>query len=162
MFSSEAGTLPSSTVRPLLGWSTRNRFGDRTYFSGQTNYQVAITQSATTDPNLADGRQPELDSAAGVFDGYTDPSYGSQGFWSPTTDQWATVNQALGSRTTKLPQNIGIPFDYNGHPEITQIVYFSSVGTNPRRGYEGAPTFLFVRKRDPNANPRLPAVVQID
>lgn len=162
MFSSEAGSLPSSTVRPLLGWSIRNRFSDQKFFSGQTTYRVAITQSATVDTNLKNGRQPELDSAASVFDGYIDPSDGCQGFWSPTTTQWTTVNQALGSRTPTLPNNIGIPFTYNQHPEKTQIVYFSSVGPNTRPGYTGAPTFVFVRKRDPNANPPLPAVVQID
>ncbi len=108
--------------------------------------------------------QPELDAAASVFNGATgDVAYGSQGWWSPTNDQWTTINQALASGTTTLPTNVGIPFNYNGHNESTQIVYFSSVGLNtgvPSKS--NAPAFLFVRRRDPNANPPLPAVVKLD
>lgn len=139
----------------------QNRFSDQTFFAGQTTYQIAITQGATHN-NLANGKQPELDAAASVFDGFTDESQGSQGFWSPTDSQWATVAQALANSTTTLPSNVGIPFTYNSNPDMTQIVYFSSVGLNNLVGRRNAPAFLFVRKRDPNASPRLPAVVRID
>jgi hypothetical protein len=163
MMNNEAGGLPDNGAgsMPLLGWTMRNRFSDSAYFRGQITYAAAISASATQS-TLSYGKQPELDSAASVFDGFIDPSSGCQGFWSPTDSQWTTVNQALGIGTPTLPTNVGIPFAYDGHPEMTQIVYFSSVGNNNRIGYQNAPAFLFVRKRDPNANPPLPAVVKLN
>lgn len=154
MMRNEARDLPSTTVRTLIGWAMRNRFNDSQYFANQTTYQAAITAGATHD-GTPNGVQPELDSAAGVFDGFDDPTSGCQGFWSPTAAQWQTVEQAINSGTTTLPSWIGIPFNYNGHPEITQIVYFPSVGQS---NTQNAPSFLFVRKRSTNA----PAAVRIN
>lgn len=148
MMNKEAGGLnnPAPSM-PLLGWSMRNRFNDSAYFQGQTNYAAAISASATQS-NLAIGKQPELDAAAGVFDGFFDPSSGCQGFWSPTDSQWVTIDQALKHPTTTLPTGVGEPFCYNGKCKLTQYVYFPSVGFNNRPGRQNAPAFVFVRKRN--------------
>jgi len=163
MMHNEAGGLSSGTVRQFLGFALQNRFSDNAYFSGQTTYQAAVTAGATHD-STASGIQPELDAAVTVFwdtSGGGDLTHGCQGFWSPTNAQWTTINQALTNQDTTLPSNTGIPFTYNGHPEITQIVYFSSVGLNTTvPGKQNAPSFVFVRKRDANAG--LPAVVRLD
>lgn len=162
MMNNEAGGLvdPAPSM-PLLGWTMRNRFNDSVYFQNQTTYAAAINASATQS-NLANGKQPELDSAASVFDGFFDASSGCQGFWSPTDDQWGTIKQALDSHTPTLPTGVGEPFCYNGNCNKTQYVYFPSVGLNNREGRKKAPAFVFVRKRDPQANPPLAAVVQVD
>ncbi len=154
MMHNEARDLSSSTVRSLIGWAMRNRFSDSQYFSNQTTYQAAILAGATYDATT-NGVQPELNAAASVFDGSADPTSGCQGFWSPTASQWQVVQQALNSGTTTLPTGVGIPFNYGGHPELTQIVYISSVGQS---NSQNAPAFLFVRKRSSNS----PAVVSLN
>ncbi len=151
MLRSEASGLPDNGVRDLLGVSMKNRFGDSTYFANQNTYAAAIMAGAAYNTSITTGVQPELSAAARVFGSTFDPSSGCQGFWTPTAAQWNTVNQALLNPTTTLPSGTGIPFNYNGHPEITQIVYFPIVGGNP-------PSFLFVRKRTSNQN----SVVQIN
>jgi hypothetical protein len=156
MTRNEARDINSSTVRVLLGYAMKNRFGDNQYFSGQTTYQAAIQAGATYDTSVTTGVQPDLDSASNVFwptSGGGDPTSGCQGFWSPTSSQWQTVQQALNSATTTLPNNIGLPFNYGGHPELTQVVYFPSAGQS---NTQNAPAFLFVRKRTATD----PAVVQ--
>ncbi|HXG65560.1 MAG TPA: Ig-like domain-containing protein, partial [Blastocatellia bacterium] len=159
MMRSEARGLPSSTVRILLGWSMRNRFNDSQYFPGQTTYQAAIAADATRDTTLLTGEQPELNDAVSVFDGFLDVASGSQGFWSPTESQWATVRTLFGTTTMPDRSATGIPFFYGGDRTRTQIVYFSSVGTNDRLyPGRGVPTFLFVRKRQSSQ----PAAVQIN
>jgi hypothetical protein len=157
MLVNEARALPDNSVRDLLGVSLKNRFGDSTYFANQNTYDAAIRAGATFDTSVANGKQPELSAAARVFSSTFDPSSGCQGFWSPTTAQWAIVNQALNNPSPTLPSGTGIPFTYNGQPQITQIVYFPIVGDNPNIP-EFQPAFIFVRKRDPGQN----AVVQIN
>jgi Big-like domain-containing protein len=154
MMRNEARGLSSTTVRSLIGWALRNRFNDSQFFASQTSYQAAITAGATIDIRLIKGEQPELDSAAGVFDGFIDTSQGSQGFWSPTPQQWQTVQTAMGSST--LPANVGAPGFISSYPR--QYVYFPSVGDNPIHRPMFAPSFLFVRKRPAGQ----PAVVQIN
>jgi hypothetical protein len=157
MLVNEARGLPDNGVRDLLGVSMKNRFGDSTYFQNQNTYAAAIMAGATYDTSVTDGQQPELSAAARVFGSTFDPSSGCQGFWSPTTAQWTVVNQALLNPSTTLPSGTGIPFNYNGQPQITQIVYFPIVGDNPNIP-DFQPAFLFVRKRNTNQN----AVVQIN
>jgi hypothetical protein len=158
MTRNEARDINSSTVRVLLGYAMKNRFGDSQYFGSQTTYQAAIQAGATYDTSVTTGVQPDLDSASNVFwptSGGSDPTSGCQGFWSPTSSQWQTVQQALNSATTTLPNNIGLPFNYGGHPELTQVVYFPSAGMS---NTQNAPAFLFVRKRTATD----PAVVQLN
>jgi hypothetical protein len=157
MMLNEARGLSSTTVRKYLGFAMKNRFGDSQYFSGQNTFAAAINAGATHDASLTTGDQPYLDDAVTVFwdtSGGGEPTHGCQGFWSPTTSQWQTVQQALNSGTTTLPSGIGIPFNYGGHNELTQVVYLPSVGQS---NTQNAPSFLFVRKRTPGN----PAVVQI-
>ena len=158
MMLNEARGLSSTSVRKYLGFAMKNRFGDSQYFPGQNTFASAINAGATHDATLTTGDQPYLDDAATVFwdtSGGGDPTFGCQGFWSPTASQWQTVQQALNNGTTTLPGGIGIPFNYNGHNELTQVVYLSSVGQS---NTQNAPSFLFVRKRSAGN----PAVVQID
>lgn len=154
MMRNEARGLSSTTVRDLLGWSLRNRFSDSQFFAGQTTYLAAIAAGATKDINLINGQQPELDAAAGVFDGFFDTTQGCQGFWSPTPQQWQGVQLAMGSQI--LPANVGAPGFISSYPR--QYVYFPSVGDNPLHRPMFAPSFLFVRKRPAGE----PAVIQID
>jgi len=157
MLAREARGLPDNGVRDLLGVSMKNRFGDSAYFQNQTTYDAAIRAGATFDTSVTNGSQPELSAAARAFGSTFDPSQGCQGFFSPTTAEWAIVDQALLNPSTTLPSIPGLPFDYNGQPHITQIVYFPIVGDNPYiPGFQ--PAFLFVRKRNPDQN----AVVQIN
>ena len=151
MLVSEANGLPDNAVRDLLGVSMKNRFGDSTYFANQNTFDAAIKAGATYNTNVTTGRQPELSPAARVFGSTFDPSSGCQGFWTPTAAQWDIVNQALNNPSPTLPSGTGVPFTYNGQPQITQIVYFPIVGGNP-------PVFLFVRKRNSGDN----AVVRIN
>lgn len=147
-------------VQTYLAWSFRNRFGDRTYFGNLQTYESNIKQDATYDATLVTGQQPELDRASAVFVGQTqDPTGGSQGFWSPTNAEWVQVQQLLSSGTTQMPDRstTGMSFFYNGDRTITQIVYFPSVPRNNRPNYDQAPSFLFIRKRSPDA----PAAVEM-
>jgi hypothetical protein len=161
MLAQEARELPSPVVRQYLAWALRNRFNDKEYFPSQRTYAAAI-QDATTDPNVVNGKEPELSAAAEVFAALpeTDPTRGCQGFWSPTASQWATVNELLSSRANEMPTPkgvTGISFFYGGNPNITQIVYFPAVG--PRNGGDPSrpiPAFLFIRRRTPDQ----PAAVQ--
>ena len=152
----EAGGLPANqppattNSRYFLGWAIRNRFNDGAYFENQTTYQAAITVAAEIDTNVDNGPEPELTNAARAFSDKFDPTGGCQGWWSPTPDQWDTVEQALNSGTATLPSNVGAPFSYFSQPEITQFVIFNTVGTNETE-YRGqnVPAFIFVRKRSP-------------
>ena len=159
MMHNEAGGVSSTTVRRYLGFALKNRFSDSQYFSGQTTYQAAVNAGATHS-DLGTGLQPFLDDAVTVFwdtSGGGDPTYGCQGFWSPTDAQWAILNDALSSRTTTLPDNVGAPSFVSSYPR--QYVYFSSVGNGTVPGSRNAPSFVFVRKRpDPNDQ----AVIKLD
>lgn len=162
MMKAEAGGLPSFDARLFIGWAIRNRFND-SMFGAPTSYYAAITcaNCAAYDTGVTAGRQPELDASANVFNGATgDPTYGSQGWWSPTLTQWQNVQSLLNSNppTTNLPGDrsvTGISFFYGGDPSRTQIVYFSSVGSS---NTVNAPAFLFVRRR----NPSDPAAVKLN
>jgi hypothetical protein len=159
MMHNEAGGVSSATVRKYLGFALKNRFSDSQYFSGQTTYQAAVNAGATHD-DLGTGVQPFLDDAATVFwdtSGGGDPTYGCQGFWSPTDSQWTILQQALNSGTTDIPDGVGAPSFVSSYPR--QYVYFSSVGHGTVPGSTNAPSFVFVRKRP---NPSDPAVVQKD
>jgi len=162
MMRAEAGGLPSLDARLFIGWAIRNRFNDA-MFGAPTSYYAAITcaNCAAYNANLLTGQQPELDASASVFNGATgDPTYGSQGWWSPTFTQWQNVRSLLNSNppTTDLPADrsvTGISFFYGGDRTRTQIVYFSSVGSS---NTVDAPAFLFVRRR----NPSDPAAVKLN
>lgn len=146
MMRNEARGLRSTTVRSLLGWALRNRFGDSAGFNGQTTYEAAINNAATKDPNVTTGEQPELDSAASVFRARDneDPTQGCQGFWSPLPAQWARVREIINTGSNDF-SNTGIPFCYGGNCAATQIVLIPSVGNSNQ--YPNTPSFLFVRKR---------------
>jgi hypothetical protein len=162
MLAKEAFQLPSPVVRQYLAWALRNRFNDKEYFSTQRTYAAAIKQ-ATTDPNVVNGKEPELSAAAEVFaapPGAVDPTQGCQGFWTPTARQWSEVQRLLNSATTAMPTPegvTGISFFYEGGraPNLTQIVYFPAVGG--RNDDMNTPAFLFIRQRTPDQ----PAAVRI-
>jgi hypothetical protein len=147
-------------LKSLLGWSFRNRFGDRN-FVHQT-YEANIKNEATYDPTLKNGDPRELRPAAGTFADPQnfDPSSGCFGFWSPKNTQWEKVKLMLDSGTTQMTERsqTGMGFYYTGNPALTQIVYFPVVGLNNRPDFDQAPAFLFMRKREPSQ----PAAVRID
>lgn len=162
MMRNEARAFGSNPlVQTYLAWAFKNRLGDRTYFGSLQTYDANIKKDATYDPTVTRGEQPELDRAAAVFvDPYSsDPTGSSQGFWSPTNNQWAQIQPLISSGTTQMPDKsvTGISFFYNGDRSITQIVYFPSVPRNNRPDYDQAPAFLFVRKRSAGD----PAAVQM-
>lgn len=122
-----------------------------------TNFQNAIpgqtgswpAQFATSSTTTGIG--PELDAAVTVFANSTPDACGSLSFWTPDynnsqTPQWNAVQAAWQSGTTTFPSGTGAPtYDPSVWPTSTQqIVYISTVGTQP---LNGAPNFLFLTVR---------------
>jgi hypothetical protein len=152
---------PGDESQPAIAVSARNRFGDAAFPGGTAQtYQAVLIESQYygVTNTTANGLQPELDNAVGVYTETTGAIVAnSKCYWSPTTAQWATVQQALNSKTTTFPSNVGAPGCWSGQPR--QIVYKTSVANNNRGGnYAGAPAFLFLQKI-PQAN--VPAVIEI-
>lgn len=163
MMRNEARGLRSESVQRFLGWAFRNRFGDTQYFSNSQTYEDGITREATYDTSVFKGDQPELYNASAVFgapSGAPDPTFGCQGFWSPTEAQWQLVKSLINSNTSDMPDRsaLGAPFFYGGDGSRTQIVLLPSVGlSNDTQNRPTAPSFLFIRKRSPSD----PAAMQI-
>ena len=143
-----------------VGVVARQRFYDPDFGNHSTHYGV-ITAPNQFAPNLNLSSGPDLvlGNAAKVYTNH--PSTigiveDAKCFWSPTVAQWNVVQAALQSQTTQFPQGTGAPDCWATQPR--QILYKTSIGpnTNPPP-QQGAPAFLFLRKRSPAE----PAVRQI-
>ena len=144
MIQQEAGGTNPTTMTAVAE-VVRNRFSSSMFDPPYSTYQNAIPGQFQTSSTL-NGVQPELDIASSVFTGTSAGNFcGSLAFWTPTTSQWSTVQNALNSGTTTFPSGVGAPvFNSSVWPTSQQqILYVSAVGTQGN----GAPNFLFLAQR---------------
>ncbi len=144
MYAEAGGT--NQTAMQSLGETIENRFSsplfDNTFYNWQNSLvsgQVALNTSITT------GVQPELNAAVNVFTDTNAGWCGALSWWSPTSAQWSSVQNAISSGTTTFPSGTGAP-TYNSSVWPTssqQILYVSSVGIKSG----GVPNFLYLATR---------------
>jgi hypothetical protein len=140
-----------------VGLAARNRIGDTTYFSGDTNYQNTIVSSQFNGINtsITTGVEPELDNAVNVWlnitTNFISPSGGKNSacFWTPTSAQWSQISAAVQSGTTDETQVPNATGCYSGAPYDQQIRVVTSVGTNS----SGVPWFVFQGPRSSSSSP---------
>jgi hypothetical protein len=154
MVNGEAGGQPADVDQLSILSSAHNRFGNRDFPGGrQRTWQDVLTANeyygVRTD-FTADGPDQELRNSASIYAGDTgDIVGGSACYWSPTTTQWARVQQLKTDGTATLTNAIvtemGAPTCWSSNDQ-RQIVVKTSVGINARGGvYQDAPAFVFMR-----------------
>lgn len=162
----EAGGQPNDVDHQAILVTARNRFGDTEYFGGyggaEATWQAVLLPGqfkGLLAPGLPEnGPEQPLRNAGRVFAGEVgDIVGGAQCFFSPTADQWKEIQEAFTLGSTSVPV---ITDDPGCFPRsIRQFVIKASIGASTRGGiFQGAPAFVFVRRRQPNE----PAVVQIN
>jgi hypothetical protein len=145
MIQAEAGGTNSTTMTAVAEVA-RNRFSSSIFGGQYTTYQNTIVPGQFAFTSTTTGIEPELDIAASVFTGNSAGNFcGSLSFWTPTSNQWQTVQTALQSGTTTFPSNTGAPTYSSWPTSQQQILYVPAVGTNS----SGVPYFLFLSQRSP-------------
>jgi Big-like domain-containing protein len=142
MMQAEAGGA-NSTAMMADGDVARNRMGSSLFNPPYSTYQNTIVSGQFAIGSATTGIEPELDSAVSVFTSAGGNFCNSLAFWTPTSSQWTTVQNAINSKTTAFPSGTGAP-TYSAWPSSQQqILYVSSVGTQG----SGAPNFLYLAQR---------------
>ncbi len=149
--------IGDTVSEPAVGSSIKDRFGHSEFPGGSVStYQAVIVSSQYNGINtsITTGVEPELDVAVSLFNGTQgDTVAGSPCLFSPTASGWASIQAALNSGTTTVPNVTNDPQCYGSN---RQLVYKSSIGNNANGN--GAPAFIFERQKSSSSNP---AVVQI-
>jgi hypothetical protein len=161
MMYAEANGTNNTTAMEADGDVVRNRFGSSLFNPPYSTYQNTIVSGQFAyNTSITTGVEPELDGAVSVFTSAGGNFCNSLAFWTPTSSQWTTVQNAINSKTTTFPSGTGSPTYGSIWPSSAQqILYLSAVGTQGNGGAQFAPWHHLLHLLQKYRSPRLPRVL---